>query len=135
LGRRRCHTGRHRAGRQYFVQGADQAIDMMIKIPAAVDCYGVPKRELSDAFRKLSRLRHPGIAYENRDDWNFSVQRDFKLDSDGIRLVVDSRLRTLAAAEPSRPEHDEDRVGFRESVGDLIPEIDAGPDIVDIAKY
>jgi hypothetical protein len=120
---------------QKSVQGADQPVQVRMKVAPGIDFRGIAKGKISQAVREVGRLWHDGPIDQDRDDGDSSFQSGFDLDPNRVRLVADSRGTVRALTDPPWTNHHDQRIALGQSLPDVLAKIDAERNVVDIHEY
>ncbi len=112
-------------------QLADETLHVMMEIPSAGHLGRVAMSKRLQSFGQIVGGRHRGAVDQHRPYPHALRERFFNLDSDEILERFNSRSRPNPS-QPILPDHREDDVGVADAVGDILGEIDACRNAVDV---
>jgi hypothetical protein len=93
---------------------------------------GVAVGEVPNRFRKFGRVRHRGAVEQHREDDEIAPQRGLQLDPHRIGCIRDPRFAVGLRPEPIMPDNGDQQIAGLQRIVDMLAEIDAERDIVDI---
>ncbi len=112
-----------RSALDHHFEARNYASKVAVKVAPGVHRRGIDEGKIPETLRKLLRLGHICLSDKYRNGGKAIVQRSLNFNSNRIVVVLDSAMAAFAAAEPFRPDDDEDRIGFRQGFLNMHPEI------------
>jgi len=85
---------------------------VVIEIAPGIDVDGVAVGEVADAVGKLSRVRHVGLADQQRNDRNAPGERRFDFDPHIVGLGADAWFTVALATNQRGPTNDHQHIAF-----------------------
>jgi len=107
---------------------------VIIKILKGVNLDSISIREILKRFREFLRVRHCRFGDENRDNRNSFSERYFDFCPNKVRRFGDAGAAIRSFSSPIRANNRQQNVSAAERFVDVLSEINAGWNIVDIAK-
>jgi hypothetical protein len=135
----RCRGGlgyrwrRFRRLPQNPVHRVQQPRHVHVEILPGIDLDCVAVGEIPQRLRQLRGLWHRGPQHQERDQRHAFAQHRLNLDPHRVRFIAEPVVRA-SRSQPARPDDGEHDVALVEHPVDVLPKIDAGRNVVDIAE-
>ena len=103
----------------------DEPVRVVMEIDAGVESETIAESESFQLCRKIFRVRHRRVIYEDGDNGNAALQSARYFESDKIRRIIDPAVRCITASGPIRSNYRHDDFGALQRLLDMFAEINA----------
>jgi len=108
---------------------------VLVEITPGIDRQAITVDKLPEAIRKLVDIGHYAAFNQERNDRHPVAESRLDFNADRVRRIVDPPPPSWQRSKPTLADNDESDIRPSKCIIDVISEIDANWDVIDISKY